>query len=257
MMAGVVSASAQSSTTVDWSNSASTLLRDSAGAALPQGSATANSDGRLVELGYFTTATTADKFSGSWIPLTSAGSLPRTAIGDSFNLTGAGDGVIQFNTFFRSGTATAEVYDATDPGHYQTQSLAGVTATTPPDNQIMAIRFYDTADGSSGHYNTVSSDTWRWKTPVPSGTVVAIDLANSTLAFEDAANPFKTSITVTAPRPSPSPTASPTPSATPTATPTATATATPTATATASATATATATPIATPVATATATATA
>ena len=103
MMAGVVSASAQSSTTVDWSNSASTLLRDSAGAALTQGSATVNSDGRLVELGYFTTATTADKFSGSWIPLTSAGSLPRTAIGDSFNLTGAGDGVIQFNTFFEVG----------------------------------------------------------------------------------------------------------------------------------------------------------
>src|SRR5436190_18542665 len=92
----------------------------------------------------------------------------------------------------------------------------------------MAIRFYDKADGSAGHYNTVSSDTWRWKTPAPSGTVVAIDLANSTLAFEDPANPFKTSITVTAARPSPTP--SPTPTATPAATPTATPVATPTAT---------------------------
>src|SRR3954471_9776284 len=174
---GTAASWGQSSTTVDWSNSAATLFRDAAGAPLAQGNASSNSDGMAVQLGYFSSATTSNKFSGTWIPLTGIAGKPRTTIGDSFNLAGAGAGFIQFNTFFPAGTALVEVYDAGDSGHYQTQSSVVISATTPPDNQILAVRFYDTTDGSSGHFNTVSSDTWRWASPIPSGSVVTINLA--------------------------------------------------------------------------------
>lgn len=189
----------QSSTTVNWYNSTTSTLRDMAGNPLTQGNASLNCDGDLIQLGYFTTATTANKFSGTWIPLTGAPGQPRTTIGDSFNLAGSGDGVVQFNTFFLSGTATVEVYDASDSGHYQTQSAIGVSATTPPENQILALRFYDTADGRSGHYNTVSSDTWRWKAPAVFGSVLQLDLSNSTLAFQDPSSALMTTIPVAAP----------------------------------------------------------
>jgi hypothetical protein len=199
MTAGSATVWSQNSTTVDWHNSATTLLRDAGGNPLPQGSASSNSDGMLVQLGYFTSATTANKFSGTWTPLTGAGGRPRTAIGDSFNLLGSGNGALQFNTFFLTGTATIEVYDLNDSGHYQTQSSVGIWPTTPPNSQILGIRFYDTPDGQFGYYNTVSSDTWRWKTPTASGSVVQIDLSSSTLAFQDPNNPLLTAIPVGTP----------------------------------------------------------
>jgi hypothetical protein len=92
-----------------------------------------------------------------------------------------------------------EVYDPSDSGHYQTRSAVGASATTPPVNQILAIRFYDTADGRSGHYNTVSSDTWRWKVPAVFGSVLQVDLSNSMLAFQDPSSALMTTIPVEAP----------------------------------------------------------
>lgn len=195
---GWVTAWSQSSTTVNWYNSTISPLRDMAGNPLTQGNAVLNCDGTLIQLGYFTSATTANKFSGTWVPLTGAPGRPRTTIGDSFDLNGSGDGVAQFNTFFQSGTATIEVYDESDGGHYQTQSSVGISSTTPPDNQILAIRFYDTADGRSGHYNTVSSDTWRWKAPALFGSIVQIDFSNSTLAFQDPNRALRTAIPIEA-----------------------------------------------------------
>jgi len=197
--AGAAPILSQQSTTVDWHNSATTIVRDAAGNPLSQGSASSNTDGALVQLGYFTSATTANLFSGTWTPLTGGPGRPGTTVGDSFNLLGSGDGVLQFNTFFLAGTATVEVYDLNDTGHYQTRSSVGISPAAPPDNHILAIRFYNTVDGRFGFYNTVSSNTWRWKTPTTAGSVVQIDLSSSTLAFQDPSNPLLATIPVGSP----------------------------------------------------------
>jgi hypothetical protein len=202
-------------TTVNWSNFSSSsatqstlLLRDSTGTALPQGSPTTNKDGDLVQLGFFSLGNTTTNFAGVWTPITGSGSTNHTSIGDSSNLVGSGIGVITFNTFFSLSTTAVQVYDpSADSGQYTTQSSISITSTNPPNNQVLAIRFYDTLSGLSGHYNTVSSDSWLWQTPSTSGggPIVSIDFATSTLEFEDPtpANNFRTSLLVVAvPEPS-------------------------------------------------------
>jgi PEP-CTERM motif-containing protein len=176
-------------TTVNWFNDASTLLRNSSGTALSQGNASLNTDGMLVQLGYFSTGTAANNFSGTWTPLTGA-TAPFTTIGDSSDLAGSGNGMIQFSTFFHPGTTAVQVYlPVLDPGAYATMSSVTVSLATPPPNQVLAIRFYDTAN-TTGHYNTVSSDTWLWQSPAASPVTVTINLAASTLEWESVAQGF-------------------------------------------------------------------
>src|ERR1700736_2279057 len=153
------------SLTVNWNNDSSTLLRNAAGTALSQGSAGTNNDGTLIQLGYFSTGTTSSNFSGTWIPITGVTSIGKTTIGDSADLSGAGNGIFQFNTFFATGTSNVDVYvNGFDSGYYQTHSSATITITTPPNKQVLAIRFFDSNAGT-GMYNTVSSDTWKWVSP--------------------------------------------------------------------------------------------
>lgn len=208
----IVAASATAqTTTVDWTNfsaNATTqnaiLFRDATGTPLSQGAATQNTDGFLVQLGYFSLGTTESNFAGVWIPLTGALNTGRTAIGDNSSVSGSGDGVITFNTFFRAGSAAVDVYDPDfDVGYYVTQSAVMITNTTPANGQVLAIRFFGSTD-ASGNYNTVSADNWLWASPnTPGGGLVNINLAtnfNSSstgapmLEFEDAANPFLTTI---------------------------------------------------------------
>jgi hypothetical protein len=247
LAAATLNAFAVPTTTVDWFNNNATAFRDAAGNPLAQGAAALNSDGMLVQLGYFTAATPANKFAGTWMPITGVAGVARTTVGDSHNLTGAGAGRIQFNTYFTSGSAQVNVYAPGDTGAYASAAAQAISGTTPPNNQILAIRFYDTSDGADGSYNTVSSDSWRWSSPTEAGAVVTIDVANSTLAFQDSANAFRTTLLVNPPPPTPTPTATPTPTPTPTPVPTATPTATPSPTATATPVPTATPTPTAQP----------
>src|SRR5438477_10323267 len=107
-----VSGRAQNTTTVNWFNNGTTLLLDINGVALSQGTATINTDGMLVQLGYFSTGTDASNFSGMWTPITGFGGAGHTSIGDSSDLSGSGNGVIAFNTFFTQGSSTVQVYDA-------------------------------------------------------------------------------------------------------------------------------------------------
>lgn len=187
-------------TTVSWLNNGSTLLLDSVGAPLSQGVAGTNRDGMLVQLGYFTAGTAANNFAGEFIPLTIG-----TRIGDSSNLSGAGAGRVQFTTFFSLGSDVVNVFDLSDPGYYMTGSFATITATTPAQGQILAIRFFDTTNGASGFFNTVSADSWAWQSPSDLGTTVVLDLgavfANNPLDLEwqDAANPFRTLIPIPEP----------------------------------------------------------
>lgn len=201
----------QESTTVVWTNFSSDgptqeslLLRDFGGAPLSQGAAGVNSDGRLVQLGYFSMGTITNNFLGTFIPITGFLAATRTSVGDSAGLGGSGAGVISFSSFYALNTTDVQIYSAgDDPGAYTSQSSISITTMAPPNNQVLAIRFFDTNNGQSGFFNTVSSDsaTWQWKTPSTEGggPVVFIDFANTTLEFEDFANPFRTTILVPEP----------------------------------------------------------
>jgi len=192
-LAGTVISQGQDTTSVVWGNfSGNTatqnaiLLLNGSGNSLSQGVPTQNTDGFLVQLGFFEGSTGANNFTGTWRPLTGAvfSQLPtqpaRTSIGDSSNNTGAGNGVISFQTFFLSGENQPFVYDPAFAGAYQTQSSITITNTTPPSGQVLAIRFYDTTNGASGFYNTVSADNWTWQAPnTPGGGQVNIVMANN------------------------------------------------------------------------------
>ena len=181
-------------TEVDFFNGPASLLRDQAGNPLGQGTANLNSDGMLIQLGYFSMGTAAANFAGTWIPITGFGTtLPRTSIGDSADLSGAGNGVLAFTTVFRSTSNLVQVFDpgAGDVGTYTSQSSITITSTTPPSGQILAIRFYNTATGTSGLFNTVSSDNWMWQSPTDAGSNVLLNLVSAaaagTLEFQSTA----------------------------------------------------------------------
>lgn len=182
-------------TTVSWFNNGSTLLRDSANNPLSQGAAAANQDGALVQFGFFTTGTTGSNFAGDFVPLTFG-----THIGDSAGLTGEGAGRIGFQAFFTSGSSTVDVFDSLlDAGAYTTVAAVSISGTIPAPNQVLAIRFFDTTNGATGFFNTVSADTWLWQTPTPLGATLTIDFANSTLEWQDPANAFRTTLPVPEP----------------------------------------------------------
>ena len=186
LLGTVASAWSQANTTANWGNfslDATTqsmiLLRDAAGVPLSQGTATVNTDGFLVQLGYYSMATVGNNFAGVWIPITGAiGTANPTTVGDSPDLSGFGNGVISFNTGFTLNTTNVQVYAPADAGDYITQSSIQITGTTPPANQIMAIRFYDTTTGTTGFYNAVSADDWTWQVPttVGGGAIVNYDM---------------------------------------------------------------------------------
>lgn len=214
----------QDTTTVNWGNfssnsgtQSSILFRDAAGNPLSQGVSNTNSDGTLVQLGYYSGAVDGNNnFTGNWTPITGFGSaLPRTAIGDAFNNNGGGGngsgaGVIDFTTFFISGEDQPFVYDPQFSGSYQTQSSVVITNTTPPNGIIMSIRFYDTINGLTGNFNAVSANSWVWQSPNTSGGgQVNISIATlfndgpggalADLEWFDPNNPFKTTVPIPEP----------------------------------------------------------
>lgn len=179
----------------------SLLLRDLAGVPLSQSDPNTNSDGRLIQLGYFSQGTIGNNFLGDWIPMTGFVPQNRTSVGDSAFLDGSGNGIISFSAIFLLGTNDVRIYnEGDDPGAYVTQSSFSISLTQPPNDQVLAIRFYDTDDGLSGFFNTVSSDsnTWFWRTPTTDGggATVLIDFETTTLEFQDELNRFRTSVAV-------------------------------------------------------------
>jgi len=219
---------AQDTTTVNWGNFSanpttqnSILFRDANGIALSQGVANQNTDGMLVQLGYYSGATSgSSNFVGTWTPLTgfTFSSLPtqpaRTSIGDAFNNNsgggnGSGAGVIDFTTFFVSGDNQPFVYDPQFSGAYQTLSSVSISNSTPPNGIILSIRFYDTTNGT-GNYNAVSADSWTWQSPnTAGGGQVNISIATlfndgpggafADLEWFDPNNPFKTTVPIPEP----------------------------------------------------------
>lgn len=150
------------------------LIQNSTGTNLTAGTS-ADFDGAIVQVGYFSSATLGNNFSGTWVPLTGIGgsSGVLTSIGDAGN-SGAG------NIF-------------TNPLNIDTT----IATNTPTVGTPLAIRFYDntafSGPNAATKYATVSNTTaglWTWPTPGSGATIptVSMFLGDSGLVVADASN---------------------------------------------------------------------
>lgn len=154
----------------------------------------ANGDGFVLQLGYYTLATSSDPFQGAWVPLYGPGAL-NTSL---FSTAGMGD--------FTTGSGTtgdddrfnlSGAIDTTDPG-----TSTGI----PSAGQIMAIRYYNAASLSSATYfGTASNSLWTWVSPStpppPEGMI--FNIADNGVVYEGGATEPVTNMVMTEPVPEP------------------------------------------------------
>ena len=164
------------STQVNWQNTAGTELRNLNGNLLTRGTDNAN-DGAILQLGYYTMATTLNPFAGNWVPMTGEGSGNPlySTVGDKAML----DGLFGIGLSFFTGTENLP------------------NAGTP-----LAIRFYDsTSIATSTYFNAVSNSagTWNWITPVDPRPTITISLSDPGTILQDASGIFRTTIAVPEP----------------------------------------------------------
>ena len=151
----------------------------------PAGTA-GNGQGQLIQLGYFSTATTGNLFSGIFRPLASFASGDSTT-GVSPVPNGRISLAVTFDTSNNatnfSGSATSFTYAALN---------AFPAAGTP-----LSIRWYDTTN-TTGYFNSVSAPSWLWVTPtnVPASSIsLNFDPSVTTgVAYQDSAHPQIASI---------------------------------------------------------------
>ena len=168
---------------------------------LLSGGTSADGDGFVLQLGYFTTSTA--NFTGTFVPLTGEGSLNTATITNSspaepYNKTSIGDITAEGGVngqFFLPGLN----FVAGDP-------LSG--NSLPTAGTQLAIRFYNnTTIGTSSFFNTVTQSQWIWTTPATPPSVVNISLSDSNLVWESIANfggPPESAFHTTIPIPEPS-----------------------------------------------------
>ena len=155
---------------------------------LKAGVATTTGDGDVIRLGYYSTATAGNYFSGTFIPLTGLGSANTaynyTSVGDMYT-NGAGNGQFALILSFAAGSATT--------GN-----------NLPAAGTPLAIQFYNgTTLTSSTFYNAVSDSAWTWQTPAIPGPTVTISLDQTGLQWlGGASSAFYTSQATTVPEPS-------------------------------------------------------
>jgi hypothetical protein len=171
ILTGTLNSALSDSTDVSMDSGSKFLYDERTEASIPlTGGTTADGDGAVLQLGYYSNATIADNFAGTWIPLTGEGSLNtaivmgsspaesynRTSIGD-LTSQGAGNGEFFMSLVFVEGDPTS--------GNSFPQSNS-----TP-----LALRVYNgTTVASSTFYNVVSDDLWLWRgpaTPPPARTI--------------------------------------------------------------------------------------
>jgi len=182
--------------------SSSDVLRGFDGAPLSAG-VQGNGDGDLVELGYFSEASTDSPFSGTWIPLTK-----QTKVGDSSSGYGFGNGMFIFTSNFQRNSDEVVVFP-TEPKEYSEDLGFTVTSSTPPTGTPFCIRFYDGPQKGEARYNTVTGENWLWPafpngSSIPSNLYIKIASGSapsgsswkygSTFEDNDQADRFKTTI---------------------------------------------------------------
>lgn len=158
------------------------------------GGTTADGDGAVLQLGYFSGA----NFSGIFTPLSGQGSLNTATIAgtvpaEPYNKTSIGD-------VNGSGGAAGTFAISLNFGNLATNSF-----NLPAPGTLLALRFYDnTTIASSTRYNTVTAPTWVWVAPSAQGLpVVAMQLTDNGLVWESGvAGAFHTSILIAIPEPS-------------------------------------------------------
>ncbi len=173
----LIQQSKAASTQVNWQNTAGTELRDLNGNLLTRGTDNAD-DGAILQLGYYTMATTLNPFAGAWVPLTGEGS------GNSFYST-VGDKAMLDGRFAIG------------------LSFFDTNVNIPNGGTPLAIRFYNsTSISSSTYFNTVSNTTgaWNWITPVDPRPSMTISLSNPGIVWEEgSASAFRTTIPIPEP----------------------------------------------------------
>lgn len=165
-------------------------LKDNTGAVLSAGTS-ANGDGMAVQIGYYSTATVGNNFSGTWIPLTGQNSVNSAYLSASIGDEGTAGGIPDGE--FYSGDQLELIEGSATRGNFP-------SSTTIP----LSLRFYNAALVSNAtRYNTVSDDLWLWKTPgssSPLATQVIMTLADLGLEWEGGAgSEFKTTLVIPEP----------------------------------------------------------
>ena len=175
-------------------NSQQAAFLDVDGTPLKLGELKQNTDGDLIQLGYFSEASTSNLFQGDWVPLTAG-----LYFGDSSTLSGGNPGQFQVSILFLDGSDIVTVYpDAA--GSFQTQASHIITSSAPKGSpgQLLAIRYFDRNTISEGvRYNTIADSSWKWE-PLSDQlgfpTIIAIDTQSTALEFQDPDNPYTASI---------------------------------------------------------------
>ncbi len=174
---------------------------------LTAGVGSVNGDGAVLQLGYYSAATAANNFLGTWVPLTGEGSantggstdsaggttFNHTSIGDAVNDGGAGAGQFALSLKFDAGVAN-------------TSNNLPLSTAIP-----LSIRIYNgTSIASSTHFNAVSRDSWLWQLPAepaPFPPTIAISLDQSGLEWQSisvSGQPGSTAFTTSIAVPEPS-----------------------------------------------------
>jgi hypothetical protein len=168
-------------TTVSFDSGSQTVFDQNTGATNAlTGGTTSDGDGAVLQLGYYSTASVNNWFSGTWIPLSGegsantaiiVGSVPaeqynHTSIGD-LNGNGAGNGTFALSLNFT----------ALDPTSGN---------NLPPSPTIpLSIRIYNgTSIATSTFYNAVSDNLWLWKTPATPPVNVTMSLDDTGLQWQ-------------------------------------------------------------------------
>jgi hypothetical protein len=154
---------------------AGVTLQNSSGTAL-EGGAINDGDGTLIEVGYYSLATTLSPFAGTWIPLTgpNSGSMIVTTMGDGFS---GADGTFTFSF-----------------------ELSDSLANLPGEGTPLSLRFYDTRTlGLSSRFNAVSQSggAWNW---VGAAQITMLLEVSPDLVWQDGpGSAFRTTIPVPEP----------------------------------------------------------
>ena len=170
------------------------------GSTLLSGGTSADGDGFVLQLGYFTGA----NFTGTFVPLTGEGSsntdlIPGSSPAEPMNKTSIGDQTSQ-------GGVNGEFW-------LPEIDFVGGSLTSgsnlPAANTQLAIRFYNGSTiATSTDYNTVTDSLWKWTSPNTPPTTVTISLADVGLVWESivlgqgAGSAFHTTIPTAIPEPS-------------------------------------------------------
>lgn len=154
-----------------------TQFKDISGTLLTAGTASGG-DGAVLQLGYYSAATTMNPFAGIWMPITGPGTSYRSTIGDS---SGHSDGRFYLSYQFKD-------------------SYSFVPSAGTP----LAIRFYDsTSLATANYFNCVSNTNgdWNWAGGLPEPTLnLTFSLTSPTQVWQGgAASAFRTTIAVPEP----------------------------------------------------------